>query len=636
MRSTILAVISMTSLTLLGAVAPPAHALFGGTLPASKCVAAKLQCIAAAKSCLLECHRKALSGGTAVDPTCLARCRDDFAHDPTVPDRGCFAKAEAHGDCGPDVGDTATVGAAIDAHVGEMLRTLVPAGGTPANRCSARKVRCVGKYDKCILTVARKAAKAGTPIGDVSRCLRYLDGTSTSCFGKVEARYASSTPPCLTFDDQGRLRNQDDAFVDDVLIGVASGPNDVDTERCSGNTSVKCTSAPGGAAGCGGPLGTCEFFVGAPQPLPISFFGGGMCTIDQWRGQLTGTFDESTSAISGAVSILSKLYLGGVVDQPCPICDGDLYRNDGVAGGTCIGGARSGLPCDGNGTSPEPSFGTTSLDCPPASGALIATSVLDLPIRNDGDLTKTLSAASPNCNGAPGKLCMCASCSLDSSIACASDGDCASAGAGTCNSTAGEPRKPNVCIDDTSTAIDGTACASVGGNEGACADGPIDTHCAIETFRGCLRNTDCPATNDHCSSSPRPCFPGYAGNAGDTITATGSHEDPRNGAAAMTFAALGCHPPTPSSLINSLFSLPGPVRYELAGVGDDDGGPGCPTRASFVPTAKGPVIDIGWNGYAHDQKMIGQSKVTVAASCTGTHPDCSCSYTGPIPNPNAH
>ena len=37
--------------------------------PANKCVAEKVKCVAKAKSCLLQCHEKALRHGTAVDPT---------------------------------------------------------------------------------------------------------------------------------------------------------------------------------------------------------------------------------------------------------------------------------------------------------------------------------------------------------------------------------------------------------------------------------------------------------------------------------------------------------------------------------------------------------------------------------------
>jgi hypothetical protein len=48
-----------------------------------------------------------------------------------------------------------------------------------------------------------------------------------------------------------------------------------------------------------------------------------------------------------------------------------------------------------------------------------------------------------------------------------------------------------------------------------------------------------------------------------------------------------------------------------------------------------PVNDIGWTGIAHDELAVGQTKVTVATSCTGSPPNCACSCTGPIPNPNA-
>ena len=216
----------------------------------------------------------------------------------------------------------------------------------------------------------------------------------------------------------------------------------MNTQRCSGDTSVTCSSAPGGLAGCGGGLGTCEFFFGAPQPASIFLFPG-ICTVHQWNGSVSGTFDQSSGASAGTASLVSRMYAGAPPERPCPVCAGDPFLNDGTAGGTCSGGARNGMPCDANGVSPEPSYGTTSLDCPPTPGSLIATSVLDFDQGNAGTLTKTVTAASPNCNGAPGKKCLCASCSLDSTVACASDAECAAASAGTCTNSAGEPRKPN-------------------------------------------------------------------------------------------------------------------------------------------------------------------------------------------------
>ena len=50
----------------------------------------------------------------------------------------------------------------------------------------------------------------------------------------------------ITRDDQIPLRHQDDAFVDDVIQALSIGPTALNTQRCSGDTSVPCTSAPGG------------------------------------------------------------------------------------------------------------------------------------------------------------------------------------------------------------------------------------------------------------------------------------------------------------------------------------------------------------------------------------------------------
>jgi hypothetical protein len=615
-------------------VASPAHALFSGALPLNGCVSGKLSCVAKAKSCLLKCHQKALGKGLAVDPICLAKCRDKFERDHAVTDNGCFAKRESIGGCGAAVNDAGAIGARIDAHVQEIIREINPTGGVIDNDCAAKKLTCVGKYNKCILDLFRKAAKAGTAIGDVSKCTRLLDGTDKSCVGKLETKYTLPPQACLTALDQGTLRNQDDAFVDDVVDALVNGPRDVNTQRCTGDASVRCTSAPGGATGCGGPLGTCEWLDGPPQPVA----GGGVaaCQLNYWADAVAGTFDQSTGAITGTWVTAKRTYVGSnTVSEPCPICAGDPFANDGAMGGTCTAGARLGMPCDANGRSSFPSYGPTSLDCPPPTASLVADVRLTLSVGNAGTLVKTVMAASPTCNGAPGKQCLCGSCSLDATIACENNAQCASASAGTCTNTAGTPRQPNACIDDTNAPGDGTICAALGGGEGICADGPTDDHCATEPFRSCTADTDCPATNDRCTSTYRSCFVGYDGNVGDSLSATGTASPARNGAAATRMGMLACHPPTNSFAINTVVGYPGPLRFELDGVVENDGGPACPTRLSFLSTSKGPARDFGWTGIIHDQPEIGGTKVTVAATCTGTHPDCSCTYTGPIANPNA-
>src|SRR5262245_13558032 len=209
--------------------AAPANALFTGSLPSSKCVGGKINCITKAKSCLLKCHTKALKAGTAADPTCLAKCRDKFENDHSVDSGGCFAKLEAKGGCGPAVGDAGTFAARIDAHVQELVREIDPTGTTPSNACASKKLACVSKYNACVLGAVRKSTKAGGPIGDLSKCIALLDGTDASCIGKLERKYCdpaalnckNTQPPCLTTNDQGVLRKQDDAFVDDVIEALS-------------------------------------------------------------------------------------------------------------------------------------------------------------------------------------------------------------------------------------------------------------------------------------------------------------------------------------------------------------------------------------------------------------------------------
>jgi hypothetical protein len=85
--------------------------------------------------------------------------------------------------------------------------------------------------------------------------------------------------------------------------------------------------------------------------------------------------------------------------------------------------------------------------------------------------------------------------------------------------------------------------------------------------------------------------------------------------------------------------LPGPGRIELSGQSAENGvSATCPTEADFLPTARGGVLDIGWTGIAHDQRVICNAKVAVSVTgCASGPPTCGvCTYAGPILNPNAN
>ncbi len=630
-------VVTAALIALLG-VSTPASALHPVSLPAgaAKCLPGKIKCAIKKKACLLGVAKKAFPG----DPVKIAKCKDGFDLNPAIPAKGCFSKQDQKvgNDC-LTTGDAAVIEAKIDAHVQDIVDEMNPANFVGSNKCQNAKVGCVLKYNSCVLGLFAKAGKTGGPI-DSTKLPKCIDGL-TSCIGKLETKYAIGNPSgieCFTYGDTIALRNKDDAFIDDLIAELASAAvsPDMNTQRCTGDTSVTCTGAP--AVGtCVGPQGTCAFWFGSP--LPLAAGGVATCVTNRWNGGISGTFNQATGASAGTASVVATVYNGIDIGTPCPRCVGDMWPNDGANGGTCSGGGRNGLSCDSNGQSPEPSFGDTSLDCPPTGQ--IAAIPVDL-TNSTASVTKTLSASSPNCNGQPGKKCMCSSCSGNSSIPCDSDAVCATAGAGTCTNAAGEPRKASPCVDNSATGPDESLCVSTGDGDGACLDAPVTQRCKIETFRSCTVDGDCTAPGDTCGTFGRECFPGYNGVVGNTITSVGSTTAPRNHAGVQQFASVFCVSPTSQPAVNAAAGLPGPGRLSLGGVGSENASAGvCPTRAEFLPTFKGGILDTGWTGIAHDAKVVGQGKVSVAVSaCSGAADSngngCgTCTYSGPIANPDA-
>ncbi len=287
------------------------------------------------------------------------------------------------------------------------------------NKCTAGKLKCVSKKDKCILGVHTKAAKTGLPPdpAKLQKCIDKFDGGADPLKGCIEKLETKNDGPCQTFDDTAALEAKIDAFDADVLAELSSPGFDLDTRRCTGNTRTKCNTN----ADCAGPGGTCQFYFGTY--LSLSAGGVSTCVGNQWSGGITGTFDSVGGSSAGTANLISTVYSGPTADQPCPACVGDGPTNDNVRGGTCDSGTNSMLTCDVNGS--EPGFPDSSLDCPPLGGGLIATLPIDL-TNTTGTATKTLSAASPNCR-APGFTaleCFCDTCNSGAAQPCDDNGDC--------------------------------------------------------------------------------------------------------------------------------------------------------------------------------------------------------------------
>jgi hypothetical protein len=378
--------------------------------------------------------------------------------------------------------------------------------------------------------------------------------------------------------------------------------------RCTNNTSIECTDDSacvkkciGGsadaqacttAADCSGGLcpaaGTCQFFFGAP--LPLAAGGVSTCVISQIVGGITGTANiESGESVSTA-HLTSNVFNGILLEQPCPVCDGDATVADGQRGGTCTGGSRDGLTCDVGGSSPEfVAHGNTSFDCPPLAGAKIG----GLPIllnNSTSTTTLTLSNNNPDCRGGTGK-CFCDTCATAAAEPCSTNADCpggaicggrrcqggnsnghactiAGRDAAECGSDSsgqgipcgipGQATQSNQCDSGSTCVAD-----SAGSLNGHCSDGPVDQFCSPnEPFRGCATSDQCNAPDTCTLSVPRPCYLDN-GALGGSVAALGIADPPVNGVSHPTLASLFCIAPTTSSSVNIAAGLPGLGRLTL-------------------------------------------------------------------------
>jgi hypothetical protein len=378
------------------------------------------------------------------------------------------------------------------------------------------------------------------------------------------------------------------------IPNLEAGAGQLDNQRCSHDSSIRCTDD----TPCIGGGGTCEFYFGSL--LPLAAGGVSTCVSNMFNGPVTGTANIETGEATTIANLTSRVSLGIVLDSPCAQCVGDATLNDGVLGGTCDGGTRDGLACDGNGSvTDRPDFGTTSLDCPSNPGALVAVLPIDLSNATD-PVTKTLTAAGPNCLGDAGAECLCETCNSPAAETCDSNADCpdpagpigpicggkrciagVNAGQACTNNTEcpasqcarkGEPTKVSACLDDIDTVgvLDCVDTAPVDG-EGECTAGPVTSNCTVASGhaqRGCGTDADCGGAVGSCASANRKCFltGGLTALTGtDTLVAEGMEDAPVGDVSNPTLGAVFCIGATSADSVNTAAGLPGPGRVTILG-----------------------------------------------------------------------
>jgi hypothetical protein len=435
------------------------------------------------------------------------------------------------------------------------------------------------------------------------------DGTITVDVATCEG----ASRPCGVCSFTGPIANTGAAD-----YGAGTGTQ-INNQRCTGNVRVTC-GAGGEQPTCTTAGGTCEFYFGTL--LPLAAGGVSTCVENRFNGSFTGTANLETGTSTSSPRLTSRVFGGATNPNPCPRCIGDPTPNDGVRGGTCSGGTDDGQVCDVDGSSPNPHFGSTSLDCRPSTSVL-ATLPIDL-TNTTGTATKTLTAANPNCRatGFTSLKCFCDTCASLAAEPCASNADCPGGricGGRRCRSgsnvggvctvagvnsqcpggSCGQPgvaTAPNQCDDAT--------CYPTTGNSGECSAGPTDFYCSPNgTMIPCSSQTDCdaaglrscnggPNVNKVCTTDAecpggsscatnnagdpnagccldlctlaitRPCYTDN-GIVGASVNASGNPDVPVNDASAPTLAALVCIGPTSTSSVNGAAGLPGLGRLEL-------------------------------------------------------------------------
>ncbi len=578
------------------------------------CQAGKEKCVINYDKCVLGVHGKSIQKGLPLDTAKLDKCLQKFG-----------------GKC--DAGANVGLGCVVDADC---------PGGTCAGGCFTKLELKGGCQTTNDVTALKNKADAfdndvlSELTGAPPACPTQITFEGTSTDGVLDTGWTGQGHDALVVSDgmvtvsvtscAGTAPN---CGVCNYVGPIPNAAGNLDSGRCSNDSAIHCT--PPNNAPCG--AGTCKFFFGTY--LPLSAGGVATCVENTFSGGISGTANVNTGTSAGAASLVSRVFSGPTSEAPCPRCVGDAVTNDGTKGGTCDSGAHSGGMCDANGATSNPFRGSTSLDCPPLGGGLIATLPIDLS-NTTGTKTRTLSAASPNCRaiGFTTNKCQCDTCNNSAATPCSSNADCVAVGATVCGgkrcqggANSGTPCTATSECPGGSCGVPGAAtapnqcdagsgdCVADPGtpspNDRVCQTGPFEQFCGPNaTFQGCLSDSDCAlynkcngganngaqctansacpggACNSRVGGAPELCSVGKFrdcfdnGVAGDTVTATGNADPPAGHQSDPTLAALFCIGPTSSSAVNGAAGLPGLGRLELTGHSVDNGTPKGPCHAA--------------------------------------------------------
>jgi pimeloyl-ACP methyl ester carboxylesterase len=175
-------------------VAAPAGAAID---PAVKCLSSKLKTTAGLAKGLAQCHAKAASKGTAVDPSCITKQEGKFDGriDKAESKRGCLPLLYAPGTkievvrFANDVAASLTVGSSVD-------------------KCASSKIKAAGNHAFGLLKAHSESAKKYRA-GKLGEDLDKANSKLVQAFNKAEGKRG-----CQTTGDEPAIREKIETFVD--------------------------------------------------------------------------------------------------------------------------------------------------------------------------------------------------------------------------------------------------------------------------------------------------------------------------------------------------------------------------------------------------------------------------------------
>lgn len=337
---------------------------------------------------------------------------------------------------------------------------------------------------------------------------------------------------------------------DSICVGLGQGvcrkERTAVGPHCFQDIQKKCDFDQPNDPVCDVPGDFCAVTLVAP-PNPVSSGGVSVCNVTVFSEDVVGTVNVLTGESIVRAPQHARTYARevGSANKPCPICGGFCAVNKERCASTadcasgkgpcvtvkvCSEGPNAGKTCRAGAPFGNVSsfFGTTSVDCPPATGGEITSDAgLDLYVTNRTTGTVTLlpteSCANP---GFTGNVCLGGT---NEGRPCVDPSECP--GGGSCAPQCFCPgqSRPNACnaacvggLNDAAECVNDSECPSgfchaadcrVDGDdhdsaqEGICTSGPGQGWCSTTTYRPCGVNSQCePPACPYCSAG-ETCIP---------------------------------------------------------------------------------------------------------------------------------